>query len=84
MVLLAKIIPSQIETSMFAFFMGIINLFGLVIAKFIGNAYNKTFIGVTSENLDNLWKLYTIQISLSILPIFLVWILPTKKAVGAI
>ena len=52
MVLLAKIIPSQIESGMFAFFMGIINLFGSVIAKLIGNGYNKKFIGVTSENLD--------------------------------
>lgn len=77
MVLFAKLIPHQIESSMFAVLMGLLNLSTTVLAKLLGNLYN-TFIGVTNDNLDDIWKLYAISCALAILPLAFVWLLPTK------
>lgn len=83
MVLFAKLIPSQIESSMFAVLMGLLNLSTTVLSKLIGNFYNE-FIGVTNSNLDDIWKLYVISTALAILPLSLVWLLPSKAQVGAV
>jgi Na+/melibiose symporter-like transporter len=78
MVLFAKLIPSQIESSMFAMLMGLMNLSTTVLAKLLGNMYNSA-IGVSNENLDDIWKLFVISTTLSVVPIGLVWLLPTKS-----
>ena len=78
MVLFAKLIPPQIESSMFAVLMGLLNLSTTVLAKLLGNFYN-TFIGVTNSNLDEIWKLYVIACVLSLLPLAFVWLLPKKQ-----
>lgn len=83
MVLFSKLIPSRIEASMFALMMGLLNLTNLVITKFLGNLYNK-LIGVTKDNLQDIWKLMVISSVLSALPIFLIWMLPTKVEVSAV
>ena len=83
MVLFSKIIPSRIEASMFALMMGLLNLTNLVISKLLGNFYNK-FIGVSKDNLQDIWKLMVISSVLSVVPIFLIWMLPKKAEVSAV
>ena len=59
MVLFAKLIPANIESSMFAMLTGLMNFSNLFAAKMLGN-YINTFFGVTEENLGDLWKLYIV------------------------
>ena len=83
MVLFSKLIPSRIESSMFALMMGLLNLTNLVISKLLGNFYNK-FVGVSKDNLQDIWKLVVISSVLSVVPITLIWMLPTKVEVSAV
>lgn len=59
MVLFAKLIPQNIESSMFALLTGLMNFSNLFLAKMLGN-YINTFFNVTEENLSDLWQLYVI------------------------
>ena len=59
MVLFAKIIPESVESSMFALLTGLINLSNLFAAPELGVFIN-TFVGVTSDNLQELWVLYCV------------------------
>ena len=59
MVLFAKMIPSNIESSMFAMLTGLMNLSNGFTAKILGNIIN-IFVGVKEENLKDLWILYVI------------------------
>jgi len=59
MVLFAKLIPANIESSMFALLTGLMNFSNLFAAKLLGN-YINTYVGVTQENLHDLWKLYVV------------------------
>ena len=59
MVLFAKLIPANIESSMFAMLTGLMNFSNLFAAKMLGN-YVNTFFNVTQENLGDLWKLYVV------------------------
>lgn len=54
MVLFAKLIPGNIESSMFALLTGLMNFSNLFAAKMLGN-YVNSFFGVTQENLHDLW-----------------------------
>ena len=58
MVVFAKLIPPNIESTMFALLMGLLNFSNLVFSKYLGNFIN-TFFNVTEENLEDLWMLYT-------------------------
>lgn len=68
---------------MFAFLMGLLNLSTTVLSKLLGNMYN-SWIGVKNDNLNDIWKLYTISTALCIVPLAFVWLLPTKLQVGAV
>ena len=59
MVLFAKMIPSNIESSMFAMLTGLMNLANGFSAKQLGLLIN-SFIGVKKDNLRELWILYII------------------------
>ena len=59
MVLFAKMIPSNIESSMFAMLTGLMNLSQGFTSKMIGNFFN-VFVGVKEDNLNDLWILYVI------------------------
>ena len=59
MVLFAKLIPHNVESSMFALLTGVLNFCSLFAAKELGVLINRS-IGVTSSNLSQLWKLYAI------------------------
>ena len=73
----AKMIPSSVESAMFALFMGVGNLSRLFIAPILGNWINAYF-GVTRENMDDLWKLFICQAATGAVPLALIWLLPKK------
>ena len=80
MVLFAKLIPSNIESSMFAMLTGLMNFSNLFAAKMLGN-YINTFFNVTEERLDDLWKLYIVQIFCCFLPLLFICLLPNRMQV---
>ena len=79
-VLFAKLIPANIEASMFAILTGVINLCHFFIAKQLANFIN-LFVGVTDENLDKLWILFAITAVCSLIPIAFIWLVPSRKEV---
>ena len=74
----AKMIPSSVESAMFALFMGVGNLSRLFLAKIIGNWINLYF-NVTRDNMENLWKLFVCQAAIGAIPLALLWLLPKAK-----
>jgi hypothetical protein len=94
-VLFAKLIPERIESSLFAFSTGLMNLSNLFVAPDLGNLINVEFVHAqvgedangkpTIGNLNQtMWKLYAIQSVLSIVPTFFVWLLPKRANVGKV
>ena len=83
MVLFAKMIPSNIESSMFAMLTGLMNLSNGFSAKMLGNLIN-IFVGVEDNNLNDLWILYTIQAVCSLAPLLFIWLVPNKAEVEAV
>lgn len=80
MVLFAKMIPSNIESSMFAMLTGLMNLSNGFSSKMLGNFIN-IFVGVREESLEQLWILYVIQAACSLLPLLFIWLVPKKQEV---
>lgn len=80
-VLFAKLIPERIESSLFAFSTGMMNLANLFIAPDLGNLINALFFHITTEDLSELWKLYAVQSVMSLLPILFIWLLPKRAEV---
>lgn len=83
LVVFAKLIPENVESSMFAFISGLSNLasnylakeLALVINSFVGCYY----ISSTENNLSTtVWELYTVQLCCTALPLLFIWMLPTK------
>ena len=81
--LIAKIIPQKVEASMYSLFMGLLNLSYWFLARMLGNLAN-IFFGVTSDNLDDLWKLYLVQCICALVPICFVWLLPTQEEIKVV
>lgn len=80
MVLFAKLIPEKIEASLFAFLTGMSNLVNLFISPNLGNLIN-LWVGVTSDTLNDVWKLYVIQAGLSLVPLLFIWLIPKRAQV---
>ena len=83
MFLFVKMIPSNIESSMFAMLTGLMNLSNGFTAKMLGNAIN-SFVGVHEKNLTDLWILYIIQACCSMLPLAFIWLIPNKQQVESV
>lgn len=88
MVLFAKLIPKNVESSLFAFMTGALNFATMTVSREMGIWIN-SYVGVyyktpEDNNLDIVWKLYLIQACICLLPIAFVWLLPTKKKVAAV
>lgn len=84
-VLFAKLIPENVESSMFAMMTGLLNFSNLFMAKEVGIFIN-LFVGVyyydeDDNNLEDVWKLFAIQVGCCFVPMFFVWLLPMKPAV---
>lgn len=96
LVLFAKLIPERIESSLFAFSTGLMNLGGLFVSPDLGNLINRWFVGaksgtnpVTGESTpgnltQTVWVLYGIQTAMSIIPCFFVWLLPSRARVAKV
>jgi len=80
MVLFAKMIPSNIESSMFAMLTGLMNLSNGFTSKLLGNFIN-SFVGVEEKNLKDLWILYVVQAVCALLPLAFIWLVPNKSQV---
>ncbi len=80
MVLFAKLIPESVESCMFALLTGLMNFSNLFLSKELGILINK-FVGVDTNTLGQLWELYAIQACCCFIPMFFVWMLPTRKEV---
>ena len=79
MVLFAKITPHHIEATVFAVLTGMFNLCNAVISPNVGILINKSFIGVTSNNLENYYILVVITLCLSLTPLIFLNLIPLKK-----
>ena len=85
MVLVAKLIPENVESAMFAMFTGLLNFSNLFASKELGILINK-FIGVyydstEDNNLYLVWKLYCTQIACCVVPMCFVWLIPKRSDV---
>lgn len=79
-VLFAKLIPANIEASMFAILTGLINFCNFFLAKQLGNFIN-IFVGVTNDDLSDLWILFAIMSGCALIPLLFVWLIPKRKEV---
>lgn len=80
MVLFAKLIPANIESSMFAMLTGLMNFSNLFASKMLGN-YINSFFGVTQDSLGKLWYLYVVQIFCCVIPLLFICLLPNRMQV---
>ena len=82
-VLFAKLIPENIESSMFALLTGLMNFSNGFLSPQLGNFYNH-FIGVTQDNLTDLWKLCVIETCTELIPLFFITLIPTRAEVASV
>jgi len=81
---LAKLIPSRIESSMYAFSSGLIDLTWYTLAKYIAILINVLFVHVNYDNLQKTWVLYAIQAGCSLIPLLFIWIIPKRENVAKV
>lgn len=82
-VLLAKLTPAHVEATMYAFTSSITSAI-FPMSKFLGTFLNKFTFNVTNENLENLYKLYILQIILGTAPFFYLWLIPKWAEVSKV
>ena len=75
-----KICPKHIEATMFAVIAGIASLRGAV-SSWVGAWVNDYWVGVTDKDLSKYWILVAIKSICSLLPLFFIWLIPTRKQV---
>ena len=81
MACVAKLIPANIEQSLFAFFTGFNMLNFYFIGRLLGNFINSITTKTTKEDLSGLWILHAIQACCSLLPLLIIWLLPSPNQV---
>jgi hypothetical protein len=77
-VVFTKLVPTQVEGSIFALLTGISAFSTLVYGRMLGVYFN-TFFDVTLEDTKQMWCLMAIQLVSAVLPLFFLWLLPTKS-----
>lgn len=82
-VLMAKLIPESVETSMFALLTGICECCQWFLCPQLGVLINLA-VGVTSADLQNLWVLYAVQAVCGMIPLLFLWLLPSRLQVAAV
>ena len=85
MVLFAKLIPENVESSMFAMLTGLMNFSNNFLNAELAIAINHWFFGIyytkTDNNLQESWKLYFVQAGMCFLPMCFIWLIPKRDAV---
>lgn len=76
-VIFAKITPRHIEATSFAMLAGISN-FRITMRSWIGSAVNDLFVGVSQDDLTDYWKLITVAFICSFIPLFFLYLIPSK------
>jgi folate/biopterin transporter len=80
LVLSARICPPGVEATLFALLMSVLNLAGLLSHEF--GAVLTHWFGVTETNFDNLWLLVTVTNFSTLLPLPLLFLLPSTSSQG--
>lgn len=76
-VLIAKISPTHVEATIFAFSASIISLCMTFFGKMMGVVYNSLFFHVTADNLEDLYKMYILEMCCTFLCLCYVPLIPT-------
>ena len=77
---LAKLIPNNIEATMFGTLTGLLVFSNAIWSKILGNFWN-LFFNVTNETITDIWKLYLIAALSALVPLALVWVAPSSKEI---
>ena len=77
-ILVAKMIPVNVESSMFAILSGINAFSQLVYGRLIGCAIN-TIPNVNDQDFSQMWVLMLVQFISAFLPLFFMWLIPTNS-----
>jgi folate/biopterin transporter len=81
LVLSARLCPPGVEATLFALLMSVVNLAGLLSHEM--GAVLTQWLGVTETNFDHLWQLVLITNLTTLLPLPLLFLLPTTSSQGA-
>lgn len=77
--LFAKITPTKIEGTVFAFLTGTTNLANSVLSPMVGVWLNEKFVGVTADDLSKYKQLCLISLLMSFLGFFILPLIPLKR-----
>jgi len=80
-VVYAKICPKRIEATSFALLSSVSNFRG-TIRSWLGTFINQQWVGVSVTNLDHYWVLVTISFCCSFLPLFFLWLIPSREDIN--
>ena len=78
----AKMIPNNIEATVFALLTGLNVVANFVVNKIWGNVINTMLIGVTNDNIEDLDKLFAISFFFAFVPLLLIPIVPSMQQVN--
>lgn len=76
-VLIAKISPTHVEATVFAFSASAINGCMFFLSRMMGVLWNKLFFHVKEDNLTNLYKLYIVELVCVLFCLLFVRLIPT-------
>lgn len=82
-VIFSKITPKHIEATSFALLASISN-FRSTFRGWTGAYINDNFVGVTTEDLSNYWKLVTISFVCSFIQLFFLFLIPSRAQVDSL
>jgi len=82
-VIFAKITPKHIEATSFALLASVSN-FRSTVRGLIGAYINDAFVGVTIEDLSKYWQLVAIGFACSFIPLFFLFLIPTKAQINTL
>ena len=79
--LVAKLSGAHVEATIFSFSAAMINMFTVVTPSYMGVFWNKITFNVNQDNLDEMWKLYVLELALTLLCLVYVPLIPTWQEV---
>lgn len=79
-ILFAKLTPKHVEATMFAFTGSVVALI-FPLQKILGLLINWAFFDVSTQNLEDLYKLYLVMAGATLIPMLFVSLLPTWQDV---
>lgn len=80
LVVQTKIVPKNVEATVYSVFASIRNFSNDVISPLIGGLIADSF-GVTNDNFSKIGSIVLIQLGFSLVPICFIWLLPTNKTI---